>query len=62
MKSYNGFSLLQDLVVLAEGRQEDERGDVFKAVDPLPALRLLTAHVHDPDGKETGSSFKTVEM
>lgn len=52
MKSYDGFSLLQNLVVLAEGSQEDERGDIFKTVDPLPALRLLTAHVHNPDGVE----------
>lgn len=44
----NGFSLLQDLVVLAEGGQEDEGGDIFKAVNPLPTLRLLTAHVHNP--------------
>ena len=36
--SYNGFSLLQDLVVLAEGGQEDEGGDVFKTVNPLPTL------------------------
>lgn len=46
--SVDGLSLLQDLVVLAERRQEDERGDVFKTVDPLPALRLLTANIHDP--------------
>lgn len=52
MKSYDGFSLLQHLVVLAEGSQEDERGDIFKTVDPLPPLRLLAAHVHNPDGVE----------
>lgn len=40
----------KDLVVLAQGGQEDEGGDVFKAVDPLPTLRLLTAHVHNPVG------------
>lgn len=48
--SYSGLLLLQDLVVLAQGGQEDEGGDVFKAVDPLPTLRLLTAHVHNPVG------------
>lgn len=52
MKPYDGFSLLQDLVILAEGSQEDERGDIFKTVDPLPALRLLAAHVHNPDAME----------
>lgn len=36
--TYNGVPLLQDLVVLAEGGQEDERGDVLKAVDPFPTL------------------------
>lgn len=52
MKSYDGFSLLQDLVILAEGSQEDERGDIFETVDPLPALRLLPSHVHNPDTVE----------
>lgn len=46
--SVNCFSLLQDLVVLAEGGQEDEGGDVFETVNPLPSLRLLTANVHNP--------------
>lgn len=46
--SYNGFPLLQDLVVLAEGGQEDEGGDVLETVNPLPPLRLLAANVHDP--------------
>lgn len=57
--SYNGFSLLQDLVVLAEGRQEDERGDVFETVNPLPTLRLLTAYVHNPDGMKGKQTFLT---
>lgn len=56
--SYDGVPLLQDLVVLAQGRQEDQRGDVFETVDPLPALRLLTSHVHDPEGRETRSVFQ----
>lgn len=46
--SYSCVFLLQDLVILAERRKEDEGGDVFKAVDPLPPLRLLTANVHNP--------------
>lgn len=46
--SYNGFPLLQDLVVLAEGGQEDEGGDVLKTVNPLPPLRLLAANIHNP--------------
>lgn len=45
--SYNGVSLLQNLVVLAERSQEDEGGDVFKAVDPLPTLWFLTADIHN---------------
>lgn len=52
LKSYDGFSLLQDLVILAEGGQVDERGDIFKTVDPLPALRLLPSHIHNPDAVE----------
>lgn len=36
--SYNCVSLLQNLVVLAEGGQEHEGGDVFKTVNPLPTL------------------------
>lgn len=50
--SYDAFFLLQDLVVLAEGGQEDEGGDVLETVNPLPPLRFLTAHVHDPGRKE----------
>lgn len=56
--SYNGFSLLQDLVVLAEGGQEDERGHVFETVDPLPTLRLLTAHIYDPVAGRKRTEFK----
>lgn len=51
-RSYNAFSFLQDLVVLAEGGQEDEGGDVFETVNPLPALRFLTTHVHNPGRKQ----------
>lgn len=66
LSSYDGFFLLEDLVVLAEGGQEDERGDVLKTVDPLPTLWFLTAHVHDPgrkdvrdeNSKEAGRSSK----
>lgn len=47
-RSYSRVFLLQDLVILAERRKEDEGGDIFKAVDPLPPLRLLTADVHNP--------------
>lgn len=54
--SYYCLSFLQDLVVLAEGGQEDEGGDIFKAVNPLPTLWLLTTYVHNPvreaQGKE----------
>lgn len=39
----------QDLVVLAQSHQEDDGGDVLKAVDPLPALGPLTPDVHHPD-------------
>lgn len=46
--SHIGLSLLQDLVVLAEGGEEDEGGDVLKTVNPLPTLRLLSAHIHNP--------------
>ena len=42
-------ALCQDLVVLAERHQEDDGGDVLKAVDPLPPLRPLTSHVHHPN-------------
>lgn len=57
--SYYGVSLLQNLVVLAERGQEDEGGDVFKAVDPLPTLWFLTADIHNPAReKERERSFK----
>lgn len=38
MHAINGFSLLQNLVILAEGGQEDEGGDIFKTVNPLPTF------------------------
>lgn len=50
--SYDAFFLLQDLVVLAEGGQEDEGGDVLETVNPLPPLRFLAAHVHDSGRNE----------
>ena len=36
--TYLIVALCQDLVVLAERHQEDDGGDVLKAVDPLPPL------------------------
>ena len=38
--------LEEDLVVLGQGDQEDDGGHILKAVDPLPPLGPLTAHVH----------------
>lgn len=40
--------LEQDLVVLGHGRHEDEGVDALEAVDPLFALRPLSAHVEYP--------------
>ena len=39
----------EDLVVLAQRRQEHDRGHVLEAVDPLAALGPLAAHVHHPE-------------
>ena len=36
----------QDLVVLAEGHQEHDGGDLLKTMDPLPPLRTLAANIH----------------
>ncbi len=60
--TYDGFSLFQNLVVLAEGGQEDERGDVFKTVDPLPTLRLLTTDVHNPKKQRERKELKQARI
>lgn len=56
--SYNAFSLLQDLVVLAEGSQEDEGGDIFETVNPLPTLGFLASHVHDPGRRQERETIR----
>lgn len=43
------LALVEDLVVLADRRQEYDGGDVVKTVDPLPPLGALAAHVHHPE-------------
>jgi hypothetical protein len=35
-----------NLIVLADGRQEDDEHDVLEAVDPLPAFVTLTSNVN----------------
>lgn len=37
--------LKQQLIILGNGHQEQDRGDIFKAMDPLLSLRSLTSHV-----------------
>lgn len=50
--SYNSLFFLQDLIILAKGSQEDERGDVFKTVNPFPTFWLLTSNVNNPVVKQ----------
>lgn len=41
-------TLHQDLVVLTQRHQEDDRRDILEAVDPLPPLWPLTSDIHHP--------------
>ena len=42
---------MQNLVVLGHGDAEDDRGDVFEAVDPLLPLRSLSPDVKQPEAE-----------
>lgn len=55
-------ALGQHLVVLAERHQEDDGGDVLKAVDPFPPLGPLTPHVHHPAGTTTILTQKVCDI
>ena len=45
METYHTLVLVQHLIVLAQGDQEDECGDVFETVDPLFTLGTLATYV-----------------
>src|SRR5690242_1277704 len=51
LHTVDGLVLEQQLVVLGDGDQEEDRGDVLKAVDPLLALRSLTTNVEHAVGQ-----------
>ena len=38
--------LLQDLVILTDGRQEHDQQDVLKTVNPLPTFTPLASHIN----------------
>lgn len=46
--AYIILTLIKDLIVLAERRQENDGGDILETVNPFPPLWTLTAHVHHP--------------
>ena len=43
--AYCGLVLVEHLVILGHGHAEDDGRDVLEAVDPLLALRALSAHI-----------------
>lgn len=45
MCTYHRLVFDEDLVVFGNGNQEDDRRDVFKAVDPFFTLGPLTTHI-----------------
>jgi hypothetical protein len=49
--TYDGLVLVKHLVVFGERDEEDERGDVFEAVDPLLALGALATDVEETVGE-----------
>ena len=49
-----------NLIVFADGRQEDDQHDVLEAVDPLPAFVTLTSNVDLPVGKKIFFSFSVL--
>lgn len=51
--------LHQHHVVSAEGGDEDDTGDTFKAVDPLLPLGALATHVKHPTGEQGGQKRGT---
>ena len=46
--SYLVVGFDEDLIVFAESDEEHNRRHVLEAVNPLPSLRSLPAHVHHP--------------
>jgi len=48
LHTVDGLVLEQQLVVLGDGHQEQNGGDVLEAVNPLLTLRTLTTHVEHP--------------
>lgn len=41
-------ALIQDLVILVQRHQENDRSHVFKTVDPFPPLCTLTPYINHP--------------
>lgn len=50
LHAVDGLVLEQQLVVLGDGHEEEDGGDVLKAVDPLLTLGSLAAHVEHAVG------------
>lgn len=49
-ETHSGLVLKQHLIVLGDGRDEDDGLDVVEAVNPLTSLRSLSSHIeHSED-------------
>ena len=53
LHAIDALVLIQHLIVLAQGDQEDQRSDVLEAVNPLLSLRALTANIEETVGELT---------
>lgn len=45
--------LKQDLIILRKCDQENDRGDILEAMNPLPSLRSLTTDIYHSAGGVT---------
>lgn len=51
MHSVDGLVFEEELIVLGNSNQEEDGGDIFKAVDPLLSLRTLSSDIKHSIGK-----------
>lgn len=52
-------ALKQDLVIFVQCHQENDRRDVFEAVDPFPPLWTLTPNINHPVQSRSSDRFNT---